>query len=112
VEVGGLYSVVRAGETFGVVKVLAHQPEVDAIYARIFSARARKRPAIDWFEGQEPGDLDEELGVGIGVLPVTSRVFAFWQPAFLFAQEITEAEREDLGYCLGMAQPWDDLKFA
>ena len=112
VEVGGVYAVVRDGETFGVVKVLAHQPEADAIYARVFGARALERPAPDWFEDREPGKLDEELGVGVGVLPVTGRVFEVWNPDFLFSQEITEADREDLAYCFGRAQPWVVLKFA
>ncbi len=61
--------------------------------------------------------MDEELGFGIGVLPVTQRVFDFWQPMLLFSQAITEAEQEDLGSCLpafidGTAQPWDDLMYA
>jgi len=52
------------------------------------------------------------LGIGIGMVPVTQRVFEFWQPELLFSQAITEAKREDLGYCFGMAKPCDDLIYA
>ena len=112
VQVGGVYSVARAEGYFGVVKVVAHQPERNTIYARAFGPHFKVRPGAEWFKDRQPGKLDEELGIGIGVLPVTQRVFEFWQPELLFSQAITEAEREDLGYCFGMAQPWDDLMYA
>jgi hypothetical protein len=112
VQVGGVYSVARAEGYFGVVKVVAHQPERSTIYARTFGPHFKVRPEAEWFEDRQPGKLDEELGIGIGVLPVTQRVFEFWQPELLFSQAITEAEREDLGFCFGMAQPWDDLMYA
>jgi hypothetical protein len=110
--VGGVYSVARGEGGFGVVKVLAHQPEANIVYARIYGAQATARPLLDWFEAREATKLDEELGIGIGALPVTRRVFEFWEPELLFSQAITETEEEHLGYCFGVAQPWDDLKYA
>lgn len=93
------------------VKVVAYQPERNTVYARTFGSYFKVRPEAEWFEDREPVELDKELVIGIGVLPVTQRVFDYWKPELLFFQAITEAEREDLGYCYGMAQPWDDLKY-
>ena len=107
-QVGGVYSVARAKGSFGVVKVVA-QDEQNTIYARIFGSHFRVRPEAEWFENREPGKLVEELRIGIGVLPVTQRVFDFWQPMLLLSQAITEEEQENLGECLGVAQAWDDL---
>src|SRR5262249_32479957 len=95
--------------SFGVVKVVAHQPEKCTVYVRTFAAHFKVRSQADSFADQEPGTLDEELGIGIGVLPVTERVFLYWDPGLLFSQAITESEKEGLGYCFGLARPWDDL---
>jgi hypothetical protein len=110
-KVGGVYSVSRGGDTFGIVKVLAHQPQSRTIYVRTFKPHVTERPRKDWFENPEVDALDEELGIGIGVLPVTPRVFDYWEPQLLCLQEISAKETQDLGYCLGMAMPWDDLEY-
>ena len=111
IQVGAVYSVCRAEGSFGVVKVVAFQPEERTVYARTFGPYFKERPAAEWFEQRDASDLDEELGVGIGVLPVTVRVFRFWEPEWLFSQSVSEPEQEDLAYCFGLARPWDDLKY-
>lgn len=113
-QVGGVYSVVRGGGTYGAVKVIAHEAEENTIYARLYQALSQYPPGVDWdwFEDREPGSLDRELGVGIGALPITRRVFDFWQPVLLFSQAITDEERDDLRSCEGAAVPWDKLWYA
>jgi hypothetical protein len=111
IQVGTVYSIRRGQDAFGVVKVVAFQPEERAVYARTFSPYFKERPVPNWFEQGDASNFDEELGVGIGVLPITVRVFQYWEPERLFAQEVSEPEQEDLSYCLGLAQPWDDLKY-
>jgi hypothetical protein len=105
IQVGAVYSVRRADGSFGVVKVVAFQPEDRTVYARTFGPYFKERPAADWFEQREASNLDDELGIGIGVLPVTVRVFRFWEPEWLITQSVSEAEKEDLAYCLGFARP-------
>jgi hypothetical protein len=111
IQVGAVYSVRRGDGSFGVVKVIAFQPEERAVYARTFGPHFDERPVADWFEQREATNLDEALGIGIGVLPVTVRVFRFWEPEPLFVQGVSEAEQEDLSYCVGFAKPWDELRY-
>jgi hypothetical protein len=112
VHVGGVFSIARGKDRYGVIKVLGHQAEANTVYARVFDVYFQTRPRADQFTDRVPGKLDETLGIGIGTLPITQRVFEYWKPQFLFAQAITVAENEDLGLCFGVAQPWDDLKYA
>ena len=112
-EISGVYSIARGEEgRFGMIKILAHQPEADTIYARVFERCANVRPEIAWFEDCEHCELDELLKVAIGVLPITERVFRFWQPQLLFSQEVSDAEKDDLMECFDVAQPWDNLAYA
>jgi hypothetical protein len=112
VRVGGVYSVGRAEGKFGVVKVLAHQPETDIVSTRVFAAFFQVRPDPAWFADRDPGRLDEALGVGLAALPVTGRVFRFWGPELLFVEPVSDAEQNDLTGGSGVAKPWDDLIFA
>jgi hypothetical protein len=110
---GGVYSVMRGSEKiYGVVKVLGMGP--GAVNARIFDRCADVRPELAWFDNPEeraPGQLDEALGIGIGLLPVTPRVFAYWKPKLLFTQALTDEEQQLLGEYGNAGQPWDDLKY-
>ncbi len=112
IEIGGVYSVAQA-KGFGIVKVLAYQPEIDCVYARSFGALLGERSKAEHItESQrDPMVMLEKFGWGIGALPVTSRVFEYWQPELMFVQNITEEEHENLSECYGVAKPWDDLKF-
>ncbi|MGB3934407.1 MAG: hypothetical protein WBL29_01710 [Burkholderiales bacterium] len=83
--------------------------------AKVFERCVNVRPELAWFDGPEdraPGKLDEVLQMGIGLLPVTSRVFDYWEPEFLFAQPLTDEEQSLLDEYGSAAQPWDDLKYA
>lgn len=112
--VGGVYSVMRGPEkVFGIVKVLGLTS--DGVNAKIFDRCANVRPELAWFSNPEdraPGKLDEVLGTGIGLLPVTPRVFAYWQPEHLFTQALTDEEQGLLNEYGDAGQPWDDLKYA
>jgi|SRR5881296_2416290 len=111
--VGGVYSVARGEERrFGVVKVLAFQPEANTVHARVFDRCANVRPELAWFDDHTPGVLDNVLGVAIGTLPITTRVFMFWEPEYLFSQALTDTEQELLDTYGVDAQPWDDLQYA
>ena len=111
---GGVYGVMRGPEKrYGIVKVLGLGP--GAVNAKIFDRCARVRPELAWFDDPEdriPGKLDEVLGTGIGLLPITPRVFAYWQPQFLFAQALSEAELRLLSERGDAARPWDELRYA
>jgi hypothetical protein len=110
IEVGGVYSVVRGCGDFGLVKVLAFEPDADIVYARTYDARFKARSKLPLtVQQREPSHMLMELRISIGVLPVTQRVFDYWQPELLFLQEITDEERQNLEECLGYAEPWDDL---
>jgi len=111
---GGVYCVMRAPErVYGIVKVLGVGP--GAVTAKVFHRCAEVPAQLAWFDDPEdrvPGKLDEVLGMGIGLLPVTPRVFAFWQPEFLFTQALSEAELRLLDDYGDAGQPWDELKYA
>jgi hypothetical protein len=96
-----------------VVKVLAYQPDANTIYARVFDARFKERVPGDSIgeEGRDPAVMLKALEMGIGVLPVTRRVFDYWQPVFMFMQAITEEEENNLNQVGMEAEPWDDLAF-
>jgi len=111
--VGGVYSVARGKERrFGIVKVLAFVPESNTIHARVFERCVSIRPEVAWFDDRTPGVLDKVLQVAIGTLPITRRVFAYWQPEFLFAQELTDVEQDLLDAYGVDGKPWDDLQYA
>lgn len=113
ITTGGVYSVARAKGTFGVVKILAYETDKDTVYARTYRMRLPNRiHAKNMNEDvADPDGMAERLGLGVGVLPVTSRVFQYWQPELLFTQAISEDERDNLKECFGLAQPWDDLLY-
>ena len=111
IEVGGVYSTIRAQNTFGLVKVIAYDPKKDCVYARTYSAKLQTREKLD--EKENTSDvLVKRFGIGIGVLPITTSVFRFWQPLLLFKQDISDEEKDNLKECYGVARPWDDLKYA
>jgi hypothetical protein len=111
---GGVYSVKRGDDQrFGIVKIL--DVRESAIFAKVFQRCANVRPELAWFDHPDdraPGKLDEVLELGIGLLPVTPRVFQYWEPLFLFAQDLTDEEQDLLGEYGDVAQPWDDLRYA
>ena len=113
IAVGGVYSVARSKGTFGVVKILAYETDKDTVYARTFKIRLPHRIYAKNMNEDvaDPGGMAMRLGIGIGVLPVTSRVFKYWQPELLFTQAASEEEQSNLKECFGLAQPWDDLLF-
>jgi len=55
----------------------------------------------------------KELGMGVGVLPVTLRVFQYWQPEYMFSKEINDEEKKNLEESGGIedVSPWDDLVY-
>ena len=110
IETGGVYSVARK-ESFGIVKVLAFEKDKDIVYARIYKARSSSRTNNDQptEENRIADNMLQQLGMDVGVLPVTQLVFAYWKPELLFRQEITDEEKENLAECFGQAQPWDNL---
>ena len=113
ITVGGVYSVARSRGTFGVVKILAYETDKDTVYARTFRMRLPNQiHAKNMNEDvADPEGMAKRLGIGIGALPVTSRVFKYWQPELLFTQAISGDEQLDLKECFGLAQPWDDLLY-
>jgi|SRR3954470_15226562 hypothetical protein len=112
VQAGGVYSVVRL-RSFGVVRVLAYEPQLNAVFARVYNARFEERKRGDEIgePSRDPALMLEKLGMGIGVLPVTRRVFEHWEPVFMFAKELNDEERRNLEQSGGTEEvsPWDDL---
>jgi hypothetical protein len=113
IKIGGVYSVARVNGTFGVIKILAYQPEIDCIYACTYGAYFNVRTKSDDIgqNDRQPEVMLKALGWGIGALPITKRVFEYWQPEYMFTQEISETDKSNLSECYGHAQPWDDLKY-
>ena len=115
-ELGGVYSVVRGAQNrFGVAKVLALVPNKNAVHVKVFKRCVNVRPDPAWFEDtvrQSPKALDDILSIGIGVLPITLRVFEHWQPELIFVQPLSDSERRLSEDIIELARPWDDLKYA
>ena len=113
ITVGGVYSVARSQGTFGIVKILAYEIDKDTVYARTFKIRLPDRIYAENMNDDvaDPEGMAKRLGIGIGALPVTSRVFRYWQPELLFTQSMSGDEQIDLKECFGLAQPWDDLLY-
>ena len=111
-EAGCVYSVERSNGHFGIVKILAFEPHKEIVYARIYKTRFDSRSRNDQLteEYRKAANILPKLGMDIGVLPVTQRVFNYWKPELLFRQEIIDEEKENLAECFGLAKPWDDLK--
>ncbi len=113
IVVGGVYSVARSKGTFGIVKILADEADKNTVYARTFRMKLPNR--IDAKHMKEdvadPDGMARRLGIGIGALPVTSRVFQYWEPELLFTQNLSQDEQENLKECFGLAQPWNDLLY-
>ena len=114
IQVGGVYSVVRS-TGFGIVRVLAYQPQRDMIVARTYKARFVERlRGEDISEGaRDPAVMLKELEMSIGALPVTPRVFEYWQPEFMFHKPINEEEKENLEKheVVDESLPWDELRY-
>ena len=88
-EAGGIYSI-SDGDGFGVVKILAIDP--DAVSVRIYRETFPTRPAsIDPSE-LSLGRIDDPEGFGIGHLPLSPRDFALWFPVQLATLPVTEEE--------------------
>lgn len=111
VKLGGVYSVVQSRGQFGIVKVIAHEREADTIWVHTYLNRFDARPASDGHADTDPPPQAAlgELVTAIMALPVTMRVFAFWQPELVFVQEIDQEESFVLELCCGGAAPWNDL---
>jgi len=113
VVVGGVYSVARAQGTYGVVRVLAFESESDVVWARTYDLRSSSRPqARDFdFDSRDGDSLVENLPWGIGALPVSQRLFAYWRPQLMFVSGITARESKDVAPYIGEAQPWNELRY-
>ena len=111
VKVGGVYSIAQSRGHFGIVKVLAHEREANTIWVHTYRNRFEARPRSDQPAGTG-SPLQATLGqlvTGIMALPVTMRVFEFWQPQFLGMQELDENESFIIEMYGEGASPWNDL---
>jgi hypothetical protein len=94
-EVGGLYSTSDGGE-FGVVKILALEP--DAVSIRIYRERFPARPTSIDPESLSLGSVDDPDGFGIGHMPIAPHDFALWFPVHLATEPVTDEELEGYRY--------------
>jgi hypothetical protein len=90
-EPGGIYST-SDGSGFGVVKVLAVEP--DAVSVRVYRERFPHRPPSVDPSGLSLGSIDDPNGFGVGHLPLAPRDFALWFPVHLATVPVTDSELE------------------
>lgn len=98
-RVGGLYSIDNGDGWFGIVKVLALEPDVVSV--RVYSNFYEERPtSVDpstlWITtlDLETLNADKEQLVDIGSthVPLSERAFAAWRPRFISDSSITDEE--------------------
>ncbi len=89
--VGGLYSVWEGNGLFGVVKVLAIDPDIVSV--RWYKESFDTRP-IEISSGElSLGTADEEV-TGFGHLPLTFKDFAWMFPVFIAEESVSAEELE------------------
>lgn len=108
-KAGALYSIYNGDESggYGAVKILVLEPPI--VHIRVYRNTFAVRPAeinpseltlgaisIDALEeGGTVTPQDEELGFGIGHMPIHLRDFLYgWQPVFLMNSPVAEDELE------------------
>jgi hypothetical protein len=89
---GGLYSVWEGQGSFGVVKILAVDPE--AVSIRWYKESFPDRPATASSTELSLGSVDDQI-VGIGHLPLAHRDFAMLFPLHIAQETVSEEELED-----------------
>ena len=90
--VGGVYSIGNGDGTFGVVKILAIDP--DAVSVRVYRNSFPDRPKSVDPPLRTLGRLGDQEGFGIGHLPLAHRDFALWFPVLLFKEKVGEDEQK------------------
>jgi hypothetical protein len=91
-RVGGLYSTSDGKGQYGVVKILALDP--DAVHVRLYKQKFPSRPgAVDPLS-LTLGKLEDKDGFSIGHLPLSRKTFASWEPVFVSQQSISDSELE------------------
>lgn len=86
---GGLYSVWEGENGFGVVKVLAVEPE--AVSIRWYRETFADRPSDITSQDLSLGSIDD-AEFGLGHIPVTWRDFKLMFPVLITTEELTEEE--------------------
>lgn len=94
-EVGGVYTT-SDGDGFGVVKILALDP--DAVSIRIYRERFASRPVSLDSSALSLGSVDDPEGFGIGHLPLAPYDFAHWFPVQVATEPVTDEELEGYHY--------------
>jgi hypothetical protein len=89
-RVGGIYSIESGEGTFGVVKVLALEP--DSVHVRIYKNKFAARPDNIDPSTLSLGSILDGGDFGIGHVPLEPEGFASWQPVLLMQTELTDEE--------------------
>ena len=87
---GDLCSVVSDDETFGVVKVLAVDP--DGFHVRIYREKFQWRPLQARSSDLSLGSVNDPQGFGMGHLPLSRAAFGAWQPVFICREALVAEE--------------------
>jgi hypothetical protein len=91
-EAGGLYSVWEGETDFGVVKILAVDPEAVSVawYGPTFASRPTSASSSELAAG-----VEEDANLGFDHLPLPWRDFELMYPIRIGSEEVSEAELEN-----------------
>lgn len=80
-QVGGVYSIASGNGSFGVVKILALEPEV--VHVRVYKNKFSSRPETIDLAALSLGSMLDGGDFGMGHLPISSKNFGEWLPVLV-----------------------------
>ena len=91
-SVGGLYVIRDSEHGFGVVKILALDPDIVSV--RIYKETFGERPSTIDPARLTLGTIHDAGRLGIGHLPLAESTFRSWEPQLLAQSTVSEEELE------------------
>ena len=95
-QVGGIYSIASGNGSFGVVKILALEPEI--VHVRVYKNKFSSRPETIDLASLSLGSMLDGGDFGMGHLPIGSKSFGEWAPVLVAKTSVADDELE--GYNL------------